>query len=172
MVRHHLASKDSFAKLPYACESLSKAVIAQIGHNNPCGGPHRPDYLKRDTGGWTNMRTLIQFFTRHKLSCMGPVDDYVREYGAQFATMNDAKEAAFITLLSGAEGSRMSFLVAATEVVVPLSSASGHAGAGGHFNEDISEANRYQSERRTVFGSTAVSAGEQMEPPSHRKASQ
>ena len=40
-----------------------------------------------------------------------------------------------------------------------------------HCHEDLSETNRYQSERRTVFGSTAVSAGEQIQPPSHRKAS-
>ena len=92
---------------------------------------HHPDYLKRDTGGWTNMRTLVQFFGRHKQSCMGPVDDYVRAYGSQFATLDDAKEAAFIALLSGTRGSRMALLVAAAEVVTPLSSASGHAGADG-----------------------------------------
>ena len=37
------AAKVPSPRVPHACESLSKAVIAQIHHNNPCGGALRPD---------------------------------------------------------------------------------------------------------------------------------
>ena len=74
-------AKTPSPKMPHACESLSRAVIAQIRHNNRCGGMHRPDYLKRETGGWITMRTLVQVFRSHEQSSMGPVDDYVRAYG-------------------------------------------------------------------------------------------
>ena len=74
-----------------------------------------------------SLDVLAGFFTHHKQSDMGPIEDYIKENSRMFASEEDAKIAAFVAHLAGSPGSRTTFLMAAMEELTPLSSASSKA---------------------------------------------
>jgi hypothetical protein len=84
-----------------------------IRHNNPISY----NYLPRDSGGWIRLDMLIDFLDRHRQCCMEPVDDYARQHRAYFGSVDDAREAAVVSLLSGSRGGRAAILMAMRQTV-------------------------------------------------------
>ena len=82
----------------YNCRSISKAVFAQLRHNQPVDRMHYP---RRDSGGWVPLDVLAEFFTHHKQNEMAPIEEYIKDHSHLFRSEKDARIAAFVAHLAG-----------------------------------------------------------------------
>ena len=90
-----------------------------------------------------NLRTLVEHFSKHKLSDMGPVEEYVRDYKNLFRNEDTAKMGAFVSLLSGTQGGRWAIHMAVVDIEAPATGppASSYAGADGVAHGDVHSSN-------------------------------